>query len=241
SFLSACIITALIPLLLKRNVKNILLYIIGIFVASLFHYSAYFFFLLLITYLLSWKVIMPLFIAFSLALMGNIFNLLKFLASILPFLSNKIDRYLNPELLTDHAELRAYAIYLLMLFALTIVTGLILNHYQDSQEKVVYRRSIKQVTQYNAMSDLMLKLDSILMIVLPLISISVSYDRVIRTVLIIHYIYFSKVFSTSLPRLVKVLYFVTLLMFVLYYFWFFIYSRFPAAVFWPFFQGNLIF
>lgn len=241
SFLSACIITALIPLLLKRNIKNVLLYIVGIFIASLFHYSAYFFFLLLITYLLSWKIIMPLFIALALILMGNIFNLLEFLANILPFLSNKIDRYLNPELLTNHAELRSYAIYLLTLFVLTIVTGLILNNYQDGSEEVVNRRSITRVSQHQAMADLMLKLDSILMIVLPLISIAVSYDRVIRTVLIIHYVYFSKVFSTSLPKLVKVLYFITLLIFVLYYFWFFIYSRFPAAVFWPFFQGNLIF
>ncbi|MGO3914015.1 EpsG family protein [Enterococcus viikkiensis] len=240
SFLSACIITAIIPLLLNRNVKNGLLYTVGIFAASMFHYSAYFFLLLLISYFVSSKVILPLFVALALVLMGNIFNLLKFFAAMIPFLSNKIDRYLNPDLLTSHSELRSYAIYLFMLFALTIVTGLILNQYQDA-EVGIHRRSNKPVTRCGDMSSLMLKLDSILMLALPLISISVSYDRIIRTVLIIHYIYFSKVFSTSLPKLVKVLYFITLLMFVLYYFWFFIYSRFSAAVFWPFFQGNLIF
>lgn len=239
SFLSACIITAIIPLLLKRSVKNTILYITGVFIASMFHYSAFFFLLLLITYILSWKIILPLFVALSFLLMNNIVPLLKFIANAIPFLGTKIDRYLKPEFFTKESELQSYIIYLIMIFVLSIVTYLILQNYQNI-EKASSRVAVASYSK-NDFSNLMLKLDSILIIVLPLIAISVSYDRVIRAILMIHYIYFSKVFSSKAPVIIKMIYFIVLVIFVIYYFWFFIYSRFPAAVFWPFFQGNLIF
>jgi len=239
SFLSACILTAIVPLLLKCNIKNIVLYILGVFIASLFHYSAYFFLLLLITYFLSWKIIIPLFMILSFFLMKNIIPLLEIVSKIAPFLEDKIERYLKPELFTKPLELKYYTIYLLTLFFITVVTYLILKNYSNAEKS--FKRRIDTSVNLGAYSDLMLKIDGILVIVLPLISISVSYDRIIRTVLLTHYIYFSNIFSSKASKTIKVLYFIVLLFFVLYYLWFFIYSRFPAAVFWPFFQGNLIF
>lgn len=241
SFLAGCIITAIVPLLLNCNLKNAFSYIVGIFIAGLFHYSAYFYLLFLITYFLSWKVIVPLFAIIAFVLMSKIIPLLKIIAKIIPLLGTKIDRYLKPELFTASNEMWAYTIYLIALILLTVVTYLILRNYDYATREQTKKRSISRKLNQAISSDLMLKLDGILLLTLPLISVSVSYDRVIRMMLLTHYIYFSKVFSLKISFIVKAIYLILLLMFVVYYLWFFIYTRFPAAVFWPFFQGNSIF
>lgn len=245
SFLAMSLIITGIPLLTKKNLPSTLLFIVCVSLASLLHYSAMFFFLLLITLVLN-KVLMFVVCGISgAALYFNIQPLMVKAKEWFPFLAFKINRYLKEENFTPSDEMKGYAIYIGLIILFSLIAYLLFVLAKRNQPITeLDSRASRNMTVQNfdlIFSDLVIKSNFLLFILLPLLTLSVSYDRIIRPLLLINYMLWTNSLSTKKYWWIKIPFAILMIGFVFYYCWFYIGNRFPEHVLYPFFDSNKIF
>ncbi|MGF2941885.1 EpsG family protein [Enterococcus xiangfangensis] len=244
SFVAAAFITAGLVVLAKdRSLLSIVKYLIFVTGGVMFHYSALFFYLVVIAYLVPPLILYlaTTFIALFTAI--NLSSIMRLAGRLLPFIEYKIERYYNTKLMTAPTEVRGYTIYLILLSLLALVGWLMIRHSlkNPNDRSFANKRHLEKINNYYYdHATLIIKVNALLMLAIPLISISVSFDRLIRACLLSNYILFANALGSKTSWWVKLLFAIACLIFVGYYCNFYIYSRFPEVVFRSVFEQNLI-
>ncbi|MDT2674214.1 EpsG family protein [Enterococcus dongliensis] len=243
SFVAAAFIaTGLVVLAKDRSLSSIVKYLVLVTGGVMFHYSAIFFYLVVIAYFVPTAVLYLATTLFALFTASNLNNVIRFVGRLLPFIDYKIKRYYHADSMTAPAEIKGYTIYLILLSLLALIAWLMIRHSLKNPNERFFasKQHLAKINNYYYNhADLVIKVNALLMLALPLLSISVSFDRLIRACLLSNYILFANALGSKASWWVKTLFAIACLLFVGYYFNFYIYSRFPEVVFRSVFEQNL--
>lgn len=243
SFVAAAFITTGLVVLAKdRSWLSIVKYLALVTGGVMFHYSALFFYLVIIAYFVPPLILYLITTSSAIFISLNLGSVVKTLGQLLPFIDYKINRYYNTKLITDSEEMKGFTVYLILLSLLAVVSWLMIRYSLKSPTERFFA-SNQHLTKINNYyynhATLVIKINSLLMLTLPLISISVSFDRLIRACLLSNYILFANALGSKASLWGRIILAILCLIFVAYYCNFYIVSRFPEVVFRSVFEQNI--
>lgn len=244
SFIAAAFITVGLTVLAQdRSWLSIAKYLALVTGGVMFHYSAIFFYFVAIVYFVPPFILYLITTSVSLLVASNLSGVLKIVGRLLPFIDYKINRYYDAKFMTSPEEVRGYMIYLIMLSLLAGIAWCMIRYSLKSPSERFFasKQNLKKINNYYYNhATLIIRVNALLMTVIPLITISVSFDRLIRACLLSNYILFANALSSKVNWGIRLVFSLVCLAFVGYYCNFYIFSRFPEVVFRSVFEQNLI-
>ncbi|MGM0167279.1 hypothetical protein IGI39_002259 [Enterococcus sp. AZ135] len=243
SFIAAAFITTGLVVLAKdRSWMSIAKYLALVTGGVMFHYSAIFFYFVIVAYFVPPLILYLLTTSSALLIASNLSGVIRMVGRLLPFIDYKINRYYNTKLMTDAEEMKGFTVYLILLSLLALVSWMMIRYSLKSPRERFFaskQQLLKVDNYYYNHATLVIKVNAILMLALPLISISVSFDRLIRACLLSNYIVFANALGSKVSWWLRILLAIGCVAFAGYYCNFYIFSRFPEVVFRSVFEQNI--
>lgn len=244
SFVAAAFITTgLVVLARDRSLISIAKYVALVTGGVMFHYSAIFFYFVVIVCFVPPLILYLVTTSISLLVASNLSGVIKIVGRLLPFIDYKINRYYDAKLMTAPEEVRGYMIYLIALSLLAVIAWWMIRYSLKNPAERFFasKQNLEKINNYYYNhATLIIKVNALLMTVIPLITISVSFDRLIRACLLSNYILFANALGSKANWVARLVFAAACLVFVSYYCNFYIVSRFPEVVFRSVFEQNLI-
>jgi hypothetical protein len=227
NFMAMAIMLNAIPLLSSNKKIDSIKYVFLLLLATSFHQAAIFCVLFLLIKMFDMKKLIK--IVILLTLIGSLFNvvLVKFLIDTMPFLEQKMYRY-------THSSVSLYTQIGLLIY---LSFGLLLVYIARKRlEKIEF----KKIT--SSLIDVIFLINVMMFLLYPFLLYAFEFIRIYRNILILNYILFANVFVFKRDSLMKDLFYnFSIVIFVVFSLWYFIYYQFSDTVFFPLFEYNNLF